>query len=182
MHRSSLEISVSSAPERKLTFQYTKFHSSKFPWALSGKFSRQCFNDTMKDYMERKHVQAIIMNAIVCLLLCPIFISYSLSLVSHSHSNPASSGKAKMKEVPTFAALQQFQVAERVTCHNSGKSLWLDLQANSWHGVVEWQEANVNPFQLTSVKPQLSKHSHFTHDRPLSHNSFFFQSYYMHWM
>lgn len=40
--------------------------------------------------------------------------------------NPANND-AKMKEVPTFAMLQQFQVAEQVTCHNSGKSLWLDL-------------------------------------------------------
>lgn len=36
---------------------------------------------------------------------------------------PANSNNAKMKEVPTFAMLQQFQVAEQVTCHNSGKSL-----------------------------------------------------------
>lgn len=53
--------------------------------------------------------------------------------------NPTSSDDAKMKAVPTFAALRQFRVAEQVTCHNSGKSLWLDLQANSWHGMVEWQ-------------------------------------------
>lgn len=37
------------------------------------------------------------------------------------------SNAAKTEEVPTFAMLQQFQVAEQVTCHNSGKSLWLDL-------------------------------------------------------
>ncbi|KAA8580197.1 hypothetical protein FQN60_005732 [Etheostoma spectabile] len=38
--------------------------------------------------------------------------------------NPTSSNNAaKMKEVPTFAALRQFRVAEQVTCHNSGKSL-----------------------------------------------------------
>lgn len=41
--------------------------------------------------------------------------------------NPANGNDTKMKEVPTFAMLQQFQVAEQVTCHNSGKSLWLDL-------------------------------------------------------
>lgn len=55
-------------------------------------------------------------------------------------SHPASGNNGKMKEVPTFAVRWQFRVAEQVTCHNSGKSLWLDLSANSWHGMVEqWQ-------------------------------------------
>lgn len=53
--------------------------------------------------------------------------------------NSMSTNNGKMKEVPTFAVLRQFRVAEQVTCHNSGKSLWLDLQANSWHRMVEWQ-------------------------------------------
>lgn len=68
--------------------------------------------------------------------------------------NPTSSNNAKMKEVPTFAALRQFRVAEQVTCHNSGKSLWLDLQANSWHGMVEWQR-----LRLTLSTQQLHHHS-----------------------
>lgn len=80
------------------------------------------------------------MNAILCLLHFPVFVSYSMSPLPHSHPpNPTSSNNAKLKEVPTFAALRQFWVAEQVTCHNSGKSLWLDLEANSWHGMVEWQ-------------------------------------------
>lgn len=58
-------------------------------------------------------------------------------VLSHIHTM---SENAKMKEVPTFGVLHQFRVAEEpVTWHNSGKSLCLDLQPNSWHGLVEWQ-------------------------------------------
>lgn len=70
--------------------------------------------------------------------------------------NPMSSNNAKMKEVPTFAALQLVRVTVQVTCHNSGKSLWLDLQANSWHGMVEWQRLSLTLSTRTAAKPQLS--------------------------
>lgn len=85
----------------------------------------------------QSHVQPIVMNAVLCLLHFPVLL-YEAS-PTFTLPNPTSSNNAKMKEVPTFAALRQFRVAEQVACHNSGKSLWLDLQANSWHGMVEWQ-------------------------------------------
>lgn len=70
--------------------------------------------------------------------------------------NSTTSNNAKMKEVPTFAALRQFRVAAQVTCHNSGKSLWLDLQANSWHGMVEWQRLRLTLSTLRAAEPKLS--------------------------
>lgn len=97
------------------------------------------------------------MNAIPCPLQFPAFMSYSMSPSStFTPSNPTIGSKAKMKEVPTFAVLQQFRVAEQVTCHNSGKSLWLDLQANSWHCMVEWQRLMLTLSTQRQQKPQLS--------------------------
>lgn len=112
----------------------------KWGWQSSG--TTQTLLQTCVEHSPwtRPHVRPIVTNTVLFPLQFPVFVSYSASPLPHSHPpNPTSSNDAKMKEVPTFAVLQQFRVAEQVTCHNSGKSLWLDLQANSWHCMVEWQ-------------------------------------------
>lgn len=49
---------------------------------------------------------------------------------------PRAGNHAKMKEVPTFAALRQFRVAEQVRCHNSGKIIVIGSpsQQLAWYG------------------------------------------------
>lgn len=97
----------------------------------------------------------LIKHAILWPLYSPIFTSYSTSLypkLTPTLTPWTATTVPESKEVPTFAVLRQFRVAEQVTCHNSGKSLWLDLKANSWHGMVEWQRQ-----QLTLPSPLWQK-------------------------
>lgn len=101
----------------------------------------------------RAHVQLIVTHSLPSPFPCLYVLLYEHS-PTFTPAYHTSSKNAKMKEVPTFAVLRQFRVAEQVTCHNSGKSLWLDLQLNSWHGMVEWQG-----LRLTLCRQQELKHS-----------------------
>lgn len=56
------------------------------------------------------------------LLLC-FYVLLREPSATFARPNAASGNVANLREVPTFAVLQQFQVAAQVTCHNSGKSL-----------------------------------------------------------
>lgn len=84
-------------------------------------------------------------NAILIVLLTRIHLIYLTLSAFFYMITFYKRQQCQDEDVPTFAVPLQFRVAERVTCHNSGKSLWLDLQANSWCGMVEWQWLELTP-------------------------------------
>lgn len=97
------------------------------------------------------------MNAVRCPLQFPVFMSYSMSPSStFTPSNPRPSAKPRWRKCQHLLCCNSFRFAEQVTCHNSGKSLWLDLQANSWHCMVEWQRLMLTLSTQQQQKPQLS--------------------------
>lgn len=74
------------------------------------------------------------------------FILMSLSFSSdcsrphYSHLFPQAAIAPSKKKCQHLLSCDSFGLRSMVTCHNSGKSLWLDLQVNNWHGMVDWQK------------------------------------------